>query len=53
MYEFGERMYRARLRRENPGAADTEIEARVRVWRATRHGAPGGDSNGSPSRRFE
>jgi Rv0078B-related antitoxin len=32
MCHAGVRMYRQRMRRENPGAADEEIEARVQAW---------------------
>lgn len=53
MYEFGERMYRAKLRRENAGASDAEIDALVNTWRLDRPGAPLGDAVGRPSNRFE
>lgn len=52
MYEFGEELYRMRMRRENPDATDGEIEARVRTWRVTRRHAPLGDAVGRPSTRF-
>jgi hypothetical protein len=52
MYEFGERMERARLRREEPDATDDEIEQEVRAWRLRRPGAPAGDAVGRPSHRF-
>jgi hypothetical protein len=52
MYEFGEQMYRARLRRENPTATEAEIEVRVQAWRMSRPGAPHGDAVGWPSGRF-
>ncbi|MFT3971297.1 MAG: hypothetical protein QM695_13715 [Micropruina sp.] len=52
MYEFGERMYRARLRRENPNATDAEVDASVSTWLRDRPGAPLGDAVGRPSQRF-
>ena len=52
MYEFGELMYRAKLRREHPDATKTEIEALVNAWRIDRPGAPMGDAVGRFSRRF-
>lgn len=52
MYEFGERMYRARLRRENPNATDAEIDTLVSTWLRDRPGAPLGDAVGRPSQRF-
>ena len=30
--DAGVRMYRQRMRRENPSASDEEIEARVQAW---------------------
>lgn len=53
MYEFGERMQRARLRRLHPGASDEEIEAAIGDWLLSRPGAPLGDGPGRPSHRFE
>jgi len=32
MCEAGVRMYRQRMRRENPMASDEEIEAKVQAW---------------------
>jgi len=32
MCDAGVRMYRQRMRRENPLASDEEIEARVQAW---------------------
>lgn len=52
MYEFAERMQRARLRRLNPDATDEDVEAEVRAWRLRRPGAPLGDAAGRPSYRF-
>ncbi|HEX5495822.1 MAG TPA: hypothetical protein VFX70_14725 [Mycobacteriales bacterium] len=52
MFEFGEQMRRARLRRQHPDASDDEIDAKVRVWMLTRPGAALGDSVGRPSSRF-
>lgn len=52
MYEFGEQMQRARLRRLNPEASEADIDAAVRSWLLARPGAPAGDAEGRPSRRF-
>lgn len=30
--DAGVRMYRQRMRRENPGSSDEQIEARVQAW---------------------
>jgi hypothetical protein len=53
MYEFGERLERARLRRTHPDESEDEIEAEVRAWLRRRPGAEHGDFPGPPSRRFE
>ncbi|WP_130343470.1 hypothetical protein [Herbihabitans rhizosphaerae] len=52
MYEFGVKMLRQRIRRENPGVSDREVTDEVRAWRHTRPGAENGDYPGPPSRRF-
>ncbi len=52
MYEFGERMHRASLRRRHPDASESEIAAMLRAWRQSRPGAPSGDADGVASRRF-
>jgi hypothetical protein len=52
MYELGERMQRARLRRERPEATDNEIESAVDQWLSSRPDAPIGDAAGHPSNRF-
>lgn len=52
MYEFGENMYRARIRREHPDATDDDIELLVASWRLDRPGAPHGDSVGRPTNRW-
>jgi hypothetical protein len=52
MYEFGERMQRARLRRERPDATEGEITAAIQEWLLERPGAPFGDAVGRPSNRF-
>ena len=46
--ELGEAMRRAQLRREDPGATDDEIEARLVDWLRTRPGAEHGDAWGRP-----
>jgi hypothetical protein len=52
MYELGEQMQRARLRRLNPDASDVDIDALIRSWLLTRPGAAFGDAGGRPSTRF-
>jgi hypothetical protein len=52
MYEFGERMQRARLRRENPNATEEEVQALIEAWLSDRPGAEFGDAVGRPSGRF-
>jgi hypothetical protein len=52
MYEFGERMMRARLRRERPLATDAEIESAIQDWLLSRPDAPVGDAVGRPSNRL-
>ena len=34
MHEFGVALYRQRMRRENPGADESEIEVLTRAWLA-------------------
>ncbi|NEE01481.1 hypothetical protein [Phytoactinopolyspora halotolerans] len=52
MYEFGEQMYRAKLRREYPQSPPDEIESLVKQWRMDRPGAPMGDAVGRLTTRF-
>jgi hypothetical protein len=52
MFEFGEQMQRARLRRRRPQASDAEIDEAVRLWLLSRPGATLGDAEGRPSQRF-
>jgi hypothetical protein len=52
MYELGENMQRARLRRQRPQATDMEIESAVDQWLSSRSDAPIGDAAGRPSDRF-
>jgi len=52
MFEFGEQMQRARLRRLNPDASEADIDAAVQSWLLARPGAPLGDAVGRPSHRF-
>ncbi len=49
MCDAGVRMYRQRMRRENPGASDEEIEARVQAW-LRRPGGEAGDRLRLPAR---
>jgi hypothetical protein len=48
LIDLTERMFRQRLRRENPELSDAEIEERVTAWYHTRPGAEHGDSEGTP-----
>jgi Rv0078B-related antitoxin len=52
MYEFGEQMQRARLRRVLPNASEADIVAAIQAWLLARPGAPFGDGVGRPSSRF-
>jgi hypothetical protein len=52
LYEGGERMQRARLRRTRPDATAEEIDVEIRAWLRRRAGAEHGDFPGPPSRRF-
>lgn len=52
MYEFGERMELAGLRRRHPDATAEQITRTLSDWRRDRPGAPTGDAAGRPSRRF-
>lgn len=45
-------LVRARLRRERPGAPDSEIEELLEAWLMERPGAKNGDGVGRPSARF-
>jgi hypothetical protein len=46
--EFGEAMFRHRLRRDRPQLTPTEIDELVDAWRQRRPGADYGDSQGRP-----
>lgn len=46
MYEVGESIMLAKLRREHVGASGEELEARIREWLHARPGAPFGDAKG-------
>ncbi len=48
MFEVGVELMRQKLRREHPGLAEVEIEARIRAWLSERPGAEFGDSVGRP-----
>lgn len=51
LYEVGEGMMRARLRRERPDADDAEIDAEIVAWLQHRPGAEFGDFPGPASDR--
>jgi hypothetical protein len=46
LFDLGIDMLRTRLRREQPGADDEEIERQVRRWLRHRPGAEHGDAEG-------
>lgn len=46
LYEAGEKLMRANLRRRHPSASGSEIEAMLRNWLTQRPGAEHGDSPG-------
>jgi hypothetical protein len=48
LFETGEAMMRAVLRRRRPDAAAAAIEDELRAWLATRPGAEHGDGQGVP-----
>jgi len=48
LFEAGEGLVRARLRREHPLANDADIEARLIAWLRERPGAEHGDAAGRP-----
>ena len=52
LYEVGEGMMRARLKREKPRADDAEIQFLIERWLRTRPGAEHGDYPGEPSGRW-
>jgi hypothetical protein len=52
MYEFGERMQRARLLRDRPDASSVDIDSEIQAWLLSRPEAPFGDAVGRPSDRF-
>ena len=48
LYQAGEDMMRARLRREHPDESEVAIEERLRAWLSERPGAEHGDAVGRP-----
>lgn len=52
MFEFGERMQRARLVREHPQGNESETVAAVQEWLLRRPDAPFGDAVGHVSDRL-
>jgi hypothetical protein len=52
MFEFGEQMQSATLRRLHPEMSDEAIAVKLQAWRVSRPGAPSGDADGVSSRRF-
>jgi Rv0078B-related antitoxin len=49
MFEFGVELMAGNLRRRHPHASPAEIERLLEQWLATRPGAEGGDSDGTPA----
>lgn len=52
LYALGERMFRQRLRNDDPNISESEIDATIAEWLARRPGAEYGDMPGVPSERF-
>lgn len=52
LHDLGVRMYRQRLRREQPQITDAELDEAVRAWLHDRPGAEHGDAVGPRSDRF-
>lgn len=52
LHDFGVRLYRRRMRHEDPDLTAEQIDAAVDAWLRRRPGAEHGDGVGSPSRRF-
>ena len=50
--EAGIAIMRMNLRRRNPAASEAEIDALLLAWVRDRPGAPLGDADGVPSKRF-
>lgn len=50
MYELGEQMQHARLRRERPTATAAEIDAAIQLWLLGRPNAPLDDTGRAPTR---
>jgi hypothetical protein len=48
LFAMGMEMLRTRLKREEPGLSDEEVEQRVDRWLLTRRGAEAGDGQGRP-----
>lgn len=48
MFELGEQIMRARLRREHPEWTDAQVQDGIRTWLRTRPGAEFGDCPGRP-----
>ncbi|MBA3742378.1 hypothetical protein [Sporichthya sp.] len=51
LYEVGEKMLRARLRRERPDISQSELDQAIVAWLRRRPGAEFGDMPGRPSSR--
>ena len=49
LFETGVEMMRQKLRRDHPGLADHEVEARLGSWLRERPGAEFGDAVGRPA----
>lgn len=51
LQQAGERIYRQRLRREQPGISEAELDSQITRWLHGRPGAEFGDMDGVPSTR--
>lgn len=51
LYELAEQMMRQKLRRQNPGASEEEIEEGIQAWLHHRPGAEHGDYALGPERQ--
>lgn len=48
LFESGRELMRAKIKREQPGLSELELEQRLAAWVSARPGAEQGDSSGRP-----